>query len=209
MDLDDVRRAYRRHSAYYDLLFGAALRRGRLAAVERANALAGTRLLEVGVGTGLSLPHYRAGLDVVGIDISHEMLMRAARRQNRGGNSALHALIQMDAQELGFADDSFDVVVATYVLSVAPSPRALVAEIQRVCRPKGAIIFVNHFARPDGLRGLVERGLAPLAKLLGWHPDFPLDSLFGTETLELLEESTPDLFRLFTLMHLSNEKRCA
>ncbi len=209
IDLASVRRAYRRHAPYYDLVFGVLLQSGRRRTVECANRLPSVRLLEVGVGTGLALPHYRSDKRIVGVDISPDMLRWARRRVIDEGLANVEALLEMDAERLEFEDDSFDIVVAMYVASVVPNPPALLGEMQRVCRPGGDILVVNHFADGTGLRGVVERRLAPLSAHLGWRPDFALQPFLGAGTVEVIERLAADPFGFATLVHCRNDKSAA
>lgn len=206
MDMVSVLAAYRRHAPYYDAVFGLLLGPGRQRTVRLVNKLQGPRVLEVGVGTGLSLPHYRSDLRVTGIDISPEMLRIARRRVAERGVGNIDAVLEMDAEELRFPDDSFDIVIAMYVASVVPSPARMVREIQRVCRPDGDIVIVNHFAEEGGLRGTVERKLAPLSKKLGWRPDFAIESVLSAGTLEVLNVDRAAPLGLFTVLRCRNAK---
>src|SRR5690242_17223623 len=146
MELEAIKKAYRRYARLYDLYFGAVFQPGRKAVVQRMDCQSGQRVLEVGVGTGLSLPLYPKDAHVTGIDISPEMLERARTRLAREGIARptieLHV---MDAERMIFPDDSFDKVVAMYVVSVVPHPKRLVDEMRRVCKPNGEIFIVNHF----------------------------------------------------------------
>ena len=147
LDADAVRAAYRRWAAIYDAAFGGVSAWGRRRAVAEANRLPGRSVLEVGVGTGLALPHYRPDKRITGIDLSAEMLQRArAARAARGACATSTALLEMDAEATGFPAASFDIAVAMFVASVVPDPRRLLAEMRRVVRPGGHILFVNHFA---------------------------------------------------------------
>lgn len=206
MDLLSVKQAYRRHAPYYDIIFGTLLTRGRGQAVDMVNRLRGGRLLELGVGTGLSLPQYERDKEIVGIDISPEMLRRARRRVLSAGLGNVLALLEMDAEELAFAEDSFDIVAAMYVVSVVPDPARLLREIQRVCVPGGDILIVNHFAQSRGLRGEIERRLAPLSKRLGWRPDFTLQPFLAAGSVELVEWHDADPFGLVSLLRCRNSK---
>jgi phosphatidylethanolamine/phosphatidyl-N-methylethanolamine N-methyltransferase len=206
MDLLSVKEAYRRHAPYYDIVFGTLLTRGRGLAVEMVNRLRGPRLLELGVGTGLSLRQYRSDRQIVGIDISPEMLKRARRRVASARLRNVLALLEMDAEELAFADNSFDIVAAMYVVSVVPDPVRLLREVQRVCVPGGDILIVNHFAQARGLRGEIERRLAPLSRHLGWRPDFALQPFLASGSVELVEWRNADPFGLVTLLHCRNTK---
>ena len=206
LDIDAVRSAYRRHAPYYDAVFGILLNPGRQRTVQLANRVAGKRVLEVGVGTGLSLASYRRDLSITGIDISDEMLRQARRRV--GGKKLRHveALFNMDAENLTFADDSFDTVIAMYVASVVPHPDRLLAEIQRVCKPGGQILIVNHFAETRGLRGRLVRSLSGWSKKLGWRPDFTLEPFLRNARLDLLDKQRAAPFGLFTILHCRNAK---
>ena len=206
MDVTSVLAAYRRHAPYYDAVFGVLLGPGRQRTVKIANRLPGPRVLEVGVGTGLSLPRYRRDLRITGIDLSPEMLDIARRRVRSRRLAHVAAILEMDAEDLRFADNSFDLVVAMYVASVVPNPERLISEIQRVCRPNGDILIANHFAEPNGLRGKVERGLAPLSKKLGWRPDFPIDSVLSAGSLEVVDVHRVAPLGLFTILQCRNAK---
>jgi phosphatidylethanolamine/phosphatidyl-N-methylethanolamine N-methyltransferase len=206
MDMDSVLAAYRRHAPYYDAVFGLLLGPGRQRTVRLVNDLRGPKVLEVGVGTGLSLPHYRSDLRLTGIDISPDMLRIARRRVTERGLANVDAIVEMDAEDLRFDDSSFDIVIAMYVASVVPSPARMVREIQRVCRPGGDIVIVNHFAEEGGLRGRVERKLAPLSKKLGWRPDFAIESVLSAGTLEVLNVDRAAPLGLFTILHCRNAK---
>jgi phosphatidylethanolamine/phosphatidyl-N-methylethanolamine N-methyltransferase len=177
LNTDHVRSAYRRWSGVYDAAFGgvsAAARRHTVAAI---NALPGTRVLEMGVGTGLALPLYAADRRVTGIDLSAEMLAHARKRA--ADLPQVEALLEADATATGLPSASFDVAAAMFVASVVPDPRALLAEMRRVLRPGGTLVFVNHFARERGALAVVERAAAPLSRALGWHPDFRMEALLS------------------------------
>lgn len=175
---DTVKEAYRRYARYYDLVFGLIFHPGRRTAIEHLHVRAGDRVLEVGVGTGLSLNMYPSNVKVVGIDLSQDMLKHAEKRVAEDNLKNVEVL-QMDAQQMTFPDSSFDAVVAMYVASVVPDPRKLVDEIYRVCKPGGRIVFLNHFQNKNKFIRKAEAFVQPLAKFIGFHPDFPL-----TEFLE-------------------------
>lgn len=202
MDLQAVIRAYRRYANIYDLIFGPAFQMGRLRSVARINALDCRTVLEVGVGTGLSLPRYRRDKKVIGIDVSREMLKIARQRVERGRLGHVDTLAEMDAQYLGFPTGHFDAVVAMHVMSVVPDPAACLAEMQRVCRPGGTILICNHFAgRNDRW---ISRRIEPLAKWLGWHPDFALSCLLNDSSLEVASSKAVPPFGMFKLIELVN-----
>ncbi len=202
LDADAVRAAYRRWAAVYDTTFGGVSARGRRAAAAAANALPGRRVLEVGVGTGLALPRYRPDKRVVGIDLSPEMLARARARVAAERLGHVESLHVMDAEATSFEDASFDIAVAMFVASVVPHPRRLLAELKRVVRPGGHILFVNHFAAERGLRWWAERTLAPASRALGWHPDFRFAALLPPVDLAAAGLRPMPPFGLFTLVEL-------
>ena len=193
MDLDAIRTSYRRWAPVYDSTFGRITRMGRQRAVQAVNRGRG-RVLEVGVGTGLSLSSYAPHLEVTGIDYSEDMLERARKRVAAERLAHVRELRQMDARTLDFPDGHFDTVVAMYLVSVVPEPERVMAEIARVCRPGGQVIIVNHFARERGFLAWIERVFAPLAGWLGWHPDFPKARILGQGALEVTEERSLGLF---------------
>lgn len=201
MDLDAVTKSYRRWAPVYDNTFGRITRMGRTRAVAEVNKCTG-RVLEVGVGTGLSLPDYAWHLQVTGIDYSDEMLARARERVADRGLHNVTELRQMDARTLDFPDGHFDWVVAMYLVSVVPEPERVMAEIARVCKPGGQVVIVNHFARETGPLAWVERAFAPLADRLGWHPDFDRRRILGEPSLRVAEERPVSAVSLFTYLRL-------
>lgn len=205
LDAAGVREAYRRWAGVYDLVFGGVSAYGRRRAVEEVNRLPGIRVLEVGVGTGLALPRYRPEKRVVGIDLSRDMLTKAATRVRQEKLAQVAGLVEMNAEHMAFADDSFDIAVAMFTASVVPNAKVLFAEMSRVVRPGGHLLFVNHFAAEAGLRWWVERSMAPLSRLLGWHPDFALSDLLDPQTVrvEAMEPCQPG--GIFTLVRVRNQ----
>jgi phosphatidylethanolamine/phosphatidyl-N-methylethanolamine N-methyltransferase len=201
MNLDAVTSTYRRWAPVYDNTFGRITRMGRARAVAEVNKGAG-RVLEVGVGTGLSLPDYAPHLQVTGIDYSDDMLARARERVAERRLHNVTELRQMDARTLDFPDAHFDWVVAMYLVSVVPEPERVMAEIARVCKPGGQVVIVNHFARETGPLAWVERAFAPLADRLGWHPDFDRCRILGEPSLQVREERPVSTVGLFTFLRL-------
>jgi phosphatidylethanolamine/phosphatidyl-N-methylethanolamine N-methyltransferase len=204
LDADSVRAAYRRWAKVYDAVFGGISAAGRRRAVLAVNALPGNRVLEVGVGTGLALPHYHPSKRITGIDLSADMLDLARNRVRDGALRHVEALHEMDAEQTGFADERFDIAVAMFVASVVPNPRQLLAEMRRVVRPGGHLLFVNHFAAERGPRWWVERALAPASRKLGWHPDFSRDALMPKDEQGRATFAPVRPLGLFTLVCLPN-----
>ncbi len=206
MQIEAVRSSYRRWAPIYDSTFGKITQVGRKRAVRHANRRSGA-LLEVGVGTGLSLPGYRPQLKVTGVDYSDEMLGKARRKVAEQKLSNVVDLRQMDARELDFPDECFDTVVAMYLVSVVPEPERVMEEMARVCRTGGEVLVLNHFAADRGAIASAERALAPFADRIGWHSDFPIERVLGCPRLALLDRRTAPPLGLFTLLRF--EKRPA
>jgi phosphatidylethanolamine/phosphatidyl-N-methylethanolamine N-methyltransferase len=172
LDNQAIAKAYARWAPVYDLVFGAVFERGRMAAIAAAEAVGG-RILEVGVGTGISLPDYDRANRLIGVDLSEPMLRKAQERVANEALAHVDGVAVMDAQRLGFLEDAFDVVVAQYVITVVPDPEATLDEFARVAKPGGEIILVNHIGAEAGLRRAFEQWFAPMARRLGWRPEFP------------------------------------
>lgn len=185
MRSEAVTTSYKRWAPVYDLVFGRVFAPGRLRATTFANALGG-EVLEVGVGTGLSLPLYNPSVQVTGIDYSHEMLAKAVNRVEEAGIKNVE-LRQMDAQDMTFADESFDIVTALHVLSVVPDPVKTLSEMTRVCKKGGHILIGNHFAAEKGILKLVEKKMHALQDQLGWQADFPIEIVLDHPDLTLIE----------------------
>jgi phosphatidylethanolamine/phosphatidyl-N-methylethanolamine N-methyltransferase len=172
LERDQVAEAYGRWAPIYDLVFGPVFKRGRRAAVAAAERIGG-RILEVGVGTGLSLGDYSKANSIVGIDISAPMLEKARQRVRRLGLDQVESIAVMDAENLTYPDASFDVVVAQYVVTAIPNPEKALDDFARVVRPGGEIILTTRIGAETGLRGTVEKWLMPLTSRLGWRTEFP------------------------------------
>ena len=169
-----VAQAYHRWAPIYDLVFGGVFRRGRSAAVDAADRIGG-RILEVGVGTGISLPEYAPSSRLTGVDISEAMLEKARRRVLRNGLANIESMVVGDAEALDFPDESFDVVVAQYVVSSVADPERALDEFARVCKPGGEIIITTRVSAERGFRKSVEKGLMPLTLKLGFRTEFPFE----------------------------------
>ncbi|MCK0210108.1 class I SAM-dependent methyltransferase [Starkeya koreensis] len=171
LDRATVEEAYARWAPVYDVVFGAVFEAGRKAAIKAAERIGG-RILEFGVGTGIALPSYRRSNRLVGVDISEPMLQKARERVEKEGLSHVEGLVLMDGAHMGFADNSFDVVIAQFVITVVPHPEETLDEMARVLKPGGEIILVNHLGAEDGPRAAFEKWFARKARKLGWRPEF-------------------------------------
>lgn len=176
LDIRTIAKAYARWAPVYDFVFGAVFARGRAASIAAAERIGG-RILDVGVGTGISLPEYKRSNRIFAVDYSEPMLRKARERVLEQKLENVECVAVMDAQSLGFADASFDVVIAQYVITAVPDPEATLDEFARVVRPGGEIILVNHIGAEGGARRLFEQGFAPVARRLGWRPEFPWERL--------------------------------
>lgn len=166
----NIRDTYRRYAPLYDYIFGAILGPGRKALAEEASAQSPNVILEVGVGTGLTLPLYPLQARLVGIDLSREMLAHAHEKALQLASREI-SLHEMNAEDMSFADGSFDCVTLPYVLSVTPNPDRLVSELRRVCKRNGTIIILNHFSG-NRIWWLLERGLKSITERVGFRSDF-------------------------------------
>ncbi|HEY5900894.1 MAG TPA: class I SAM-dependent methyltransferase [Burkholderiales bacterium] len=201
MQIESVKAAYRRYAAVYDAVFGPVLQPGRKAVMQALRLRPGDRVLEVGVGTGLSLPLYPRDVKITGIDVSREMLEKARRRVAQRRLPNVEALLEMDAENMTFADASFDKVVAMYVVSVVERPAKLLEELHRVCKPDGEIFLVNHVKSDNRVIAAVEKSLARFSDKLGFHPDFELRDMVA-DAGQLAEVSTINFF--WKVMRLKN-----
>ncbi|MDD5035717.1 MAG: class I SAM-dependent methyltransferase [Methylococcaceae bacterium] len=205
MQIESILKSYARYAPVYDHTFGWLLSfRGRSMAAGFTNHRPG-KILEVGVGTGIALPFYHHEHQVHGIDISPHMLERAHQRVHRRRLGNVTQLTIMDARKMQFADNTFDAVVAAYVMSVVPEPEKVILEIERVCKPGGDVIIVNHFAAEKGFRRDVENLLAPLSNKLGWRPDMPIKEILSQTALREIGRHTLPPMGLFTLLHLKKD----
>jgi phosphatidylethanolamine/phosphatidyl-N-methylethanolamine N-methyltransferase len=203
LDRETIARAYARWAPVYDLVFGAVFARGRRAAIAASERIGG-RILEVGVGTGISLPHYRRASGIVGIDLSEPMLRKARDRVAALRLAKVESLAVMDAERLAFPDASFDVVMAQYVINTVPRPEAALDEFARVLKPGGEIVLLNRIGADAGMRRAFEVGFSPMGHWLGWRPEFPWARFAGwldrTQGMHLVERRPVPPFGHFSLI---------
>jgi phosphatidylethanolamine/phosphatidyl-N-methylethanolamine N-methyltransferase len=196
---DFVAGVYENIAWFYDLTFGPALHPGRVDAIQRMGIKPGDRVLEVGVGTGINTALYPSDCAVTGIDFSSSMLEKAHDRIARKGIRNVR-LAQMDAQNMTFADDSFDIVYAPYVISVVPNPVAVTREMYRVCRPGGKIIILNHFRSKSRLGSWLEKIIAPFTLYLGFKSDLDLPAFLVQANLKPVSIEKVNVPRIWSLV---------
>ena len=196
---DFVAGVYENIAWFYDLTFGPALHPGRVDAIERMGIKPGDRVLEVGVGTGINTALYPSDCAVTGIDFSSSMLEKAHDRIARKGVRNVR-LVQMDAQNMKFADDSFDIVYAPYVISVVPDPVAVTREMYRVCRPGGKIIILNHFRSKSRIGSWLETIIAPFTLYLGFKSDLDLPAFLVQANLKPVSIEKVNIPRIWSLV---------
>jgi len=183
MNAESIDRVYSVFSGFYDIVYGHFFHKSRAEAVRLLEIQEGDRVLEVGVGTGLSLPFYPKSSFVTGIDLCAPMLEKGRKRVIQQGMDHVE-LRQMDAMKMEFEDNTFDAVFAAYVISVVPDPRQVLSEMIRVCKPLGKIVLLNHFQNKNRLISSCERAISPLCTRIGFRADLPLKSLLeGTPLL--------------------------
>jgi len=176
IDRNGVEKAYERWAPIYDFVFGKVFEHGRQSTIAEADRIGG-RILDVGVGTGLSLSDYSRNIKLCGVDISEPMLRKAQQRVRAQGLANVETLAVMDAKNLAFRDASFDAVVAQYVITTVPEPEATLDDFVRVLKPGGELILVNHVGVESGPRRILDLAVAPLARRLGWRTEFPWERL--------------------------------
>lgn len=202
ISVDNVVDTYRFYAPLYDRVFGAVLEPGRRALTQAVYEMRPTSILEVGVGTGLTLERYPDSASVIGIDISDEMLDIARERARKLEGRNIH-LAAMNAEAMDFPDACFDCVAIPYVLSVTPNPERLVSEIRRVCRKGGAILILNHFS---GSRfwWFLERAVRSLANRIGFRSDFCFDEQILKYDWEILSVKKVNFLGLSRLVVIRN-----
>jgi phosphatidylethanolamine/phosphatidyl-N-methylethanolamine N-methyltransferase len=212
LDKEAVEKAYDKWAPVYDLVFGPVFERGRRAAIDAAERIGG-RILEVGVGTGISLPDYSPRNHIFGVDISRSMLRKAHDRVDELGLRNVEGLAIMDATALNFPDASFDVVVAQYVVTAVADPEAALDEFARVLKPGGEIVLLSRVGAEAGLRRNVEHWLAPVARRLGWRTEFDFDRYVrwaeGADSIRLIERRPMPPLGHFALIRFGKQTAAA
>ena len=197
---DFVEGVYDKLAKVYDLTFGPSLHPGRLQAIQRMGITGQDRVLEVGVGTGINLSLYPRDATVIGIDFSSSMLEKARERAARKDVPHSLRLLQMDAADLKFADDSFDIVYAPYLISVVPDPIKVAQEMRRVCRPGGRIVILNHFLSPNPILSRLERSISPFTIHIGFKSDLDLPAFLAQADLQPISIEKVNFPRIWSLV---------
>jgi phosphatidylethanolamine/phosphatidyl-N-methylethanolamine N-methyltransferase len=206
MDAARIERVYQAYSRVYDRIFGKVFQDSREVLASSLELRPGSQVLEVGVGTGLVLPLYPSHCRVTGIDLSEGMLAKARERVENLGLSHVAALERMDASQMTFADDAFDVVVAAYVVTAVPDHRAVMNEMIRVARPGARILLVNHFVNGSGLIAAFERAVSPVCKYIGFRTDLSVGQLLDGLPLEVTRHEKVKPLKLWHLVECRNAK---
>jgi phosphatidylethanolamine/phosphatidyl-N-methylethanolamine N-methyltransferase len=205
--LDDksIIKSYKRVSGFYDYTFGQIFRPGQKKLVSMMGCTPTDKVLEIGIGTGTSYKYYPMETEVTGIDISPDMLEKA-KKNIRKYNLQNKDVILMNGEQLKFEDNSFDKVVGMYVVSVTQNPNLLIKEMKRVCKPNGDIYLVNHFSfeTDSKFMKVLEKGLMPVSKYLGWRPYFPFSEFNAYAKLNVQSISKVNIFDYWGIIHAIN-----
>jgi phosphatidylethanolamine/phosphatidyl-N-methylethanolamine N-methyltransferase len=205
VSVEYVEKVYNRYSSFYDLIFGRIFESGREKAPELLQLHPGMRLLEVGIGTGLSIPQLPRFCTVTGVDLSQKMLDEAEKRIRKLGRANIQ-LHKMDATQMEFRDNSFDRVLAAYFISTVPDPVAVVREMKRVCKPGGFLVFLNHFRSENRVVGTVEKLISPLCYRIGFRTDLNLKKLMRDADLTIDRLERIDFLGNWKAVRCVNEK---
>ena len=205
MDDKSIIKSYKRVSSFYDYTFGQVFRPGQKKLVSMMNCSKNDKVLEIGIGTGTSFKYYPSETFVTGIDISPDMLEKA-KKNIKDLNLSKKNVLMMNGEQLNFEDNSFDKVVGMYVVSVTQNPDLLIKEMKRVCKPHGDIYLVNHFSfdTDSKIMKLIEKGLMPVSKYLGWRPYFPFSEFNSYAKLNVKSISKVNLFDYWGIIHAIN-----
>ena len=205
MDDKSIIKSYKRVSGFYDYTFGQIFRPGQKKLVSMMECSPTDKVLEIGIGTGTSYKYYPVETEVTGIDISPDMLKKA-RKNIRKHNLLNKNVIMMNGEQLKFEDNSFDKVAGMYVVSVTQNPNLLIKEMKRVCKPNGDIYLVNHFSFETDSKFLkiLEKGLMPVSKYLGWRPYFPFKEFNAYAKLNVQSISKVNIFDYWGIIHAIN-----
>ncbi len=196
---DFVEKVYQNIAQVYDYTYGPTLHPGRLEAIRKMRISPGTHVLEVGVGTGINLSLYPNSAVVTGIDLSSKMLQKAQGRIDEKGLANCNVM-EMDATKMTFADNSYDVVYAPYVISVVPDPVAVAREMYRVCRPGGRVVILNHFKSANPIMSKIETAISPMTVHIGFTADLDLPGFLKQAELNPVSVEKVNVPKIWTLI---------
>tara|TARA_B100000929_G_C15461019_1_gene404483 strand:+ start:521 stop:1144 length:624 start_codon:yes stop_codon:yes gene_type:complete len=207
LDQNSIIKSYKRVSSFYDYTFGKVFKPGQRALIEKMSCNDSDIVLEIGIGTGASFQFYPDKTNVIGIDISPDML-DLAKEKIKNNKIENKYISMMNGEHLSFPDNTFDKVVAMYVMSVTQNPKSLVEEMKRVCKDDGDIYIVNHFSSESDKFWVkaLEKGLMPISKILGWKPYFPFSEFNNYANLNVQEVSKVNIFNYWNIIHATNNK---
>ncbi|MFV1952092.1 MAG: class I SAM-dependent methyltransferase [Nitrospinota bacterium] len=205
MQAESIKRIYANYSNFYDLLFKQFFYPRQKHVIQTMKIKPNRKVLDVGVGTGLSLPVYPRHCYVTGIDLSAEMLKKAREKVERLNLSHV-TLREMDAMNLDFEDDTFDYVIATFVISVVPDPIKMISEMKRVSKNGGKIVIVNHFQSQNKFIAKIEEWFSPLSRKIGWRSDLSLDNLVKNANIEIDYNYKLRKIDLWNVVFVTNNK---
>ncbi len=205
MEVTEIKRIYAYYSRVYDFIFKRWFFPRQQYAIQALNISPGQRVLDLGVGTGFSLPLYPQQARVVGVDLSSKMLREARKKVLRERLSHVD-LLEMDAAHLAFPDNTFDCVIVAFVISVVPDPLQVLAEIKRVSKPEGQIVIINHFQSQNKLMAQLEKWVSPLCTKIGWRSDLALDYLVQHADLRIDRKYSLNKLDLWKVVYATNNK---
>jgi phosphatidylethanolamine/phosphatidyl-N-methylethanolamine N-methyltransferase len=205
MNREEIRKIYSRYAAVYDMIFARSFFPRIRLGLRKLGIKPGDTIIEVGVGTGLSLSLYPDSCKVVGIDITRKMLTKAKEKKDKHGFSHV-SLLEMDAENMSFADDSFDHAVVPFIVSVVPNPVRMMSEIKRITKKNGKIIVINHFSSKHAMLAKLERFFSPVFLRLGWTAAVPIDLLANHCNLCIEDISKKHRLDPWFIIHATNKK---
>lgn len=205
MQNSSIKKIYNTQSYIYDLIFKRFFYPRHRHVINSIDIRPNHKVLDVGVGTGLTLPLYPEFCEVTGIDLSAEMLKKAQDKVDKFDMTHI-TLKEMDASNLEFPDDTFDFVIATFVISVVPDPVKVIAEMKRVCKKDGLLIIMNHFKSKNKLMGRIEEALNPFTCKIGWKANLCLDELAKNANLEIHRKESLKKIDLWKIIYAVNNK---
>ncbi len=205
MNTDDIKRIYSNYSNFYDLIFKQFFVPRQKYVINQMGIQPKDKILDVGVGTGLSLPLYPKHCHVTGIDLSDKMLNKAHSKVKKYSLTNI-TLKQMDAMDLQFEDNTFDQVIASFVISVVPDPIKVISEMKRVCKNNCNLVLINHFQSNNKLMAKIEDIVNPICRKIGWRTDVDLDNLIVKSDLQVNSRYKMNKFDLWKVVLAVNNK---